>query len=118
MSPFWKNVNEELQYQGMNLKTLSTLTGIPYTTITNGRNRPDSIPSADMAIKIAMALNKPLERLLGENITLSFSDKNSQKLYLYQKYEQLILNLEKCSPKIRESFLRMIQTICDENKSN
>ncbi len=118
MSPFWKNVNEELQYQGMNIKTLSQLTGIPYTTITNGKNRPDSIPSADVAIKIATVLNKSLERLLGEdgNIkseTNAIRDRNSYNFLLYKKYEQLILNLEKCSEKTQDSFFRLAQSICD-----
>ena len=123
MSPFWKNVNEELQYQGMNLKTLATLTGIPYTTITNGRNRPDSIPTADVALKISKVLNKPLEMLLGDDARLpenTILQENqiaeNQNHYLLRKYETLILNLEKCSSKIQDSFVRMVKTVA-ENKN-
>lgn len=123
MSPFWKNVNEELQYQGMNLKTLATLTGIPYTTITNGRNRPDSIPTADVALKISKVLNKPLEMLLGDDARLpenTILQENqiaeNQNHYLLKKYETLILNLEKCSSKIQDSFIRMVKTVA-ENKN-
>lgn len=120
MSPFWKNVNEEMQYQGMNLKTLSVLTGIPYTTITNGRNRPDSIPSADVALKISKVLNKPLEMLLGDSAKLpdntllfenQISDKQNQ--YLLKKYENLIVNLEKCSTKVQDSFIRMAKAVAE-----
>ena len=118
MSPFWKNVNEELQYQGMNLKTLSSLTGIPYTTITNGRNRPDSIPTADVALKISKVLDKPLEMLLGEVALLpkntALQDKwesDSEKQYLIKKYEPLISSLEKCSTKVQDSFIRMAKAI-------
>lgn len=121
MSPFWKNVNEEMQYQGMNLKTLSVLTGIPYTTITNGRNRPDSIPSADVALKISKVLNKPLEMLLGdiarlpENTLLSENQiADNQDHYLLKKYESLILNLEKCSSKVQDSFIRMAKAIVEK----
>lgn len=123
MSPFWKNVNEELQYQGMNLKTLATLTGIPYTTITNGRNRPDSIPTADVALKISKVLNKPLEMLLGDDARLpenTILQENqiaeNQNYYLLKKYETLILNLEKCSSKIQDSFIRMVKAVV-ENKN-
>lgn len=123
MSPFWKNVNEELQYQGMNLKTLATLTGIPYTTITNGRNRPDSIPTADVALKISKVLNKPLEMLLGDDAKLPENTilpenqiAENQNHYLLKKYETLILNLEKCSSKIQDSFIRMVKTVV-ENKN-
>ena len=121
MSPFWKNVNEELQYQGMNLKTLATLTGIPYTTITNGRNRPDSIPTADVALKISMVLNKPLEMLLGDDAVLPKSTEISTEKgnniavqHLFQKYENLIMNLEKCSSKIQDSFIRMAKAVAEE----
>ena len=120
MSPFWKNVNEELQYQGMNLKTFAALTGIPYTTITNGRNRPDSIPSADIALKISKVLNKSLEMLLGDSASLPEStllmadnETDIQNIHLIKKYESLISNLEKCSPKIQNSFVRMVMTIAE-----
>ena len=122
MSPFWKNVNEEMQYQGMNLKTLAALTGIPYTTITNGRNRPDSIPSADVAVKISKVLNKPLEMLLGDSAKLPektvLSENqitDNQNQYLLKKYENLIVNLEKCSAKVQDSFVRMAKAITEKN---
>lgn len=126
MSPFWKNVNEELLYQGMNLKTLSSLTGIPYTTITNGKNRPDSIPTADVALKISKVLNKPLEILLGDDAKLPENTKlqenhitENQHSYLLKKYEHLILNLEKCSSKFQDSFIRMVKIVAeDKNLSN
>ena len=120
MSPFWKNVNEELVYQGKNIKTLSALTGIPYTTITNARNRENSIPPADVALKIAKVLNKPLEMLLGtdnslpENGNFSQSDRTQEKLQLFNKYEYLINDLEICRPDIRDNFIRTIHSVCKE----
>jgi hypothetical protein len=121
MSPFWKNVNDELQYQGMTLKTLSILTGIPYTTITNGRNRPDSIPAADIAVKISKVLNKSLEWLLGESAVLpklpndsANTDKSLQELNLYHKYERMISALELCSARTQEAFINMSVAISEE----
>ncbi|MBO4321096.1 MAG: helix-turn-helix transcriptional regulator [Treponema sp.] len=120
MSPFWKNVNEELQYQGMNLKTLSSLTGIPYTTITNGRNRANSIPTADVALKISKVLDKPLELLLGESAELpndtSIKGQLKQDIQyqkLAAKYKSLILSLENCPEKIQDSFIRMAKSISE-----
>ena len=121
MSPFWKNVNEELQYQGMNLKTLSALTGIPYTTITNGRNRADSIPSADVALKIAKVLNKSLEWLLGETAALpqnaSFQNQDTalRELKLYHKYSRLISLLESRSARTQEAFLNLALAVSEED---
>lgn len=123
MSPFWKNVNEELQYQGMNIKTLSALTGIPYTTITNGRNRPDSIPTADVALKISKVLNKSLEWLLGESVLLPKSNETDvssneenvlQELNLYHKYERLITSLEKRSVRTQTAFINLATAINEE----
>lgn len=117
MSPFWKNVNDELQYQGMNFKTLAYLTGIPYTTLTNGKNRADSIPTADVALKISRVLNRPLERLLENSIELSdisLSDKNTLDTHLFKKYENLIADLEKCSPSVQDSFCRMVKAVCEQ----
>ncbi len=118
MSPFWKNVTEELQYQGMNLKTLSYLTGVPYSTLTNSKNRADSIPTADVALKISKVLNKPLERLLNEKAELpqnksgsSNQEKDLQKIQLFNKYELLINSLERFSNKKQDAIIRMFQIL-------
>lgn len=123
MSPFWKNVNDELLYQGMNFKTLAYKTGIPYTTITNGKNRADSIPAADVALKISMALDKPLEMLLGEDIDFSNGDsetsqkdKAAREKHLFKKYEKLIIDLENCSPTVQDSFCKMARAVSGDCK--
>lgn len=120
MSPFWKNVNDELQYQGMNVKTLAHLTGIPYTTITNGRNRPDSIPAADIALKISKVLNRPLEWLLGESgvIPKSTESENFHELSLYHKYERLILLLEQKSLRTQEAFTNFAVAISEDDSAH
>ena len=124
MSPFWKNVTDELQYQGMNLKTLSTVTGIPYTTITNGKNRENSIPTADVALKISKVLHVNMEFLLGEDSKLP-NEKNSEppqsnlndkKNYLLDKYEKFLLSLETCSPTVQQAFMRMAEDISKDTK--
>ena len=120
MSPFWKNVTEELEFNGMNFKTLAFLTGIPYSTITNGKNRPDSIPTADVALKISKVLNKPLEQLLGEeksipkNDAILIHDKQQQELQLFQKYKQLIESLEKYSSKKQNAVMRLFAILAED----
>lgn len=124
MSNFWKNVSDELQYQGINLKTLSTLTGIPYTTITNGKNRENSIPTADVAFKISKVLNMNMEFLLGEDAKLPDEKKSKSphsnfidKKYLLEKYERFLLSLENCPSKMQQAFMRMVEDISrDINK--
>lgn len=116
MSPFWKNVCDELYYQGMNIKTLSQLTGIPYTTITNAKNREDNIPPADAALKIATVLGKSLESLLGECARLPESAVGTERRerWLYRKYEPLILLLEKQSPQTQEAFTALAKSLRSE----
>ena len=104
----------------MNFKTLAYLTEIPYTTLTNSKNREDSISSADVALRISMVLNKPIEMLLGDDVFFSgkkfdttVQSRNIHDKYLFKKYENLISNLEKCSPAVQDSICRMIQAVCE-----
>ena len=102
----------------MNFKTLEYLTRIPYTTLTNEKNIVDSISSADVALKITRALNKFLEKLLGNSVSFSevnLSDKNILNIRLFKKYETLIPNSEKCNPTVQENFGRMVKSVVNRN---
>lgn len=121
MSPFWKNVDEEIKYLNMNLKTLSLLSGVPYPTITNGRNRQNSIPEIETAQKIADALHKPLHELLGLNDISTNNNQNqetnqAQRLYLYQKYQDIINVMEDIPASLRESLRNTIMKFYDSYK--
>ncbi len=121
MSPFWKNVDEEIKYLNMNLKTLSLLSGVPYPTITNGRNRENSIPEIETAQKIADALHKPLNDLLGlnehtENQLNNSENSQTQCLYLYQKYQDIINIMEDFPVSLRESIRNTIFKFHDSYK--
>lgn len=118
MSPFWKNVDDEIRYLNMNLKTLSVLSGVPYPTITNGRNRDNSIPEFETAQKIADALHKPLNELLGfkDNSENQYQNKDknqSQCIYLYQKYQDIINVMELFPVPLRDSIRNTIMKFYD-----
>lgn len=73
---FKENLKEELLYIGMSSKELSNITGISQGSISNYLKENSSIPSADVAVKIANALGVSVEYLvLGKN-----SSKN-ERLY-------------------------------------
>lgn len=121
MSPFWKNVDEEIRYLNMNLKTLSLLSGVPYPTITNGRNRENSVPEIDTVQKIADALHKPLNELLGLNDNSERQAKNqetnqAQCIYLYQKYQDIITVMEDLPASVRDSLRNTIMKFYDSYK--
>ena len=121
MSPFWKNVDEEIKYLNMNLKTLSLISGVPYPTITNGRNRENSIPEIETAQKISDALHKPLNELLGLNDISEREYQNqegnqAQCLYLYHKYQDVIDVMEDFPASLRESIRNTIMKFHDSYK--
>ena len=95
---FWKNVDKELEYTGKTRKELAAEVNFPDSYISKGISR-NSIPSADLALKIAHALNVPLEILLDIKTTKSPSQKETEQnqLRLYRKYHNIIEKMENFS---------------------
>ena len=119
MHLFWKNVYRIIGYREINLKTLATLAGVPYSTITNGKNKGDGQPSVGTAYKIASALNVSIESLMRDTIKIEnerdvLSVENSlpkDETELYRRYERIIDALEKLPVGTRESIVDMILTV-------
>lgn len=64
MASFKENLRNELDYQGLTVKELSAKTGIIKGTLDNYLGVRASIPPADIAVKIAKALNVSVEYLV------------------------------------------------------
>ena len=115
----WKNVYRIIAYREINLKTLATLADVPYSTITNGKNKGEGQPSVGTAYKIASALNVSMESLMRDTIkTKDERDvlilENSlpkEKTELYRRYERIIDALETLPVGTRESIADMILTV-------
>lgn len=92
---FWQAVDDELKYSGMTRKELSQKVGFPDSYIPKGIAR-NSVPAADLALRIAHALNVPLEELLAIPHDDSAQDFpcTAEKLHLYRKYHAHITALE------------------------
>ncbi len=95
---FWKNVVKEIEFSGKTRKELATEVNFPDSYISKGISR-NSIPSADLALKIAHALNVSLEYLLEIENPKSPSAKETEQnqLRLYRKYHNLIEKMESFS---------------------
>ena len=125
MHLFWKNVYRIIGYREINLKTLATLAGVPYSTITNGKNKGDGQPSVGTAYKIASALNVSIESLMRDTIKIEnerdvLSVENSlpkDKAGLYRRYEHIIDALEKLPVGTRESIANVILTVAAGGQS-
>lgn len=62
---FWQNVDNEREYKCISRKELSKAAGFSLNCISTGIVR-NSIPAADLALRIARVLNVSVEKLLGE----------------------------------------------------
>lgn len=78
---FRENLKDELTYQDITVKELSQRTGISKHTIDHYLTKNGSQPQAELAVKIAQALNVSVESLvLGNENTTSKSPRNIQEL--------------------------------------
>ena len=99
MSNFWERVDEELEYKGMNRKSLATEVGFNLGNIGKGIQLGSS-PSADTAVKIAKVLNVSVEYLVtGQD---SSFQKENLDLHRYRKYSSFINQLDSLPENQRE----------------
>ena len=114
MSDFWKNVKNQLPYKNLEIKDLSFRTGVPYSTIINGINK-NSMPHADIALKISKILGMSLESLLGEGdfhdiaaAGMNQVDLEKHELGLYRKNKIIIDAIEELPAAVRDSLQDLI----------
>ena len=114
MSAFWINVKKQLPYKNLEVKDLAYRAGIPYSTIINGMNK-NSMPHADIALKISKILGMSLESLLGDEANLSeISNSINQnalekrELTLYRKNKILIDALEELPTTVVDSVRELV----------
>lgn len=99
MSNFWERVDEELEYKGMNRKSLATEVGFNLGNIGKGIQLRSS-PSADTAVKIAKVLNVSVEYLVtGQDSSLQ---KENLDLHRYREYSSFINQLDSLPENQRE----------------
>lgn len=114
MNSFWQNVRKLLPYKDLEVKDLAFRAKVPYSTIINGMNK-NSMPHADIALKISKILNTSLESLLGEEAvstatlpSLSQYDFEKKERVLYQKYQLIIDALESLPLEVSESIRDLV----------
>lgn len=99
MSNFWERVDEELEYKGMNRKSLASEVGFNLGNIGKGIQLGSS-PSADTAVKIAKVLNVSVEYLVtGQD---SSFQKENLDLHRYREYSSFINQLDSLPENQRE----------------
>ena len=111
---FWENVETELKYQNKTRKQLASKVGIDTTTISKGLSN-NSIPSADIALKIANFLNISLESLLeisgNSSNSVTASEEQQNQIFLYKKHSELIKQAERLNPQQLKAIEDLMKTM-------
>ena len=110
MSNFWERVDEEIEYKGMNRKSLATEVGFNLGNIGKGIQLGSS-PSADTAVKIAKVLNVSVEYLVtGQD---SSFQKENLDLHRYREYSSFINQLDSLPENQRELIKSIVAKMND-----
>lgn len=104
---FRENLKSELSFQGILVKELSVKTGINKRTLDNYLREKGNIPSADIAVKIADALNVSVEFLVTGTEKKAMQDE-------IELYAADVRQLAKRISRLDESGRRLIEVLVDE----
>ena len=83
---FKENLKEEISYQGILVKELAVKAGLQPSSISNYIRENSSVPSADIAVKIAGALGVSVEYLV------TGKDSNASKTFTLPPKQRKILD--------------------------
>jgi transcriptional regulator with XRE-family HTH domain len=107
---FRENLKSELAYKGMLVKELAALSGISRHTLDNYLNVRGHIPSADIAVKIARALDVSVEYLVtGE-------ESPREKAPQSRENHHLIESIKLLNDNDRQLIHGIIQLFCNQRK--
>ena len=103
---FRENLKAELAYKGILIKELAVISGVNRRTIDNYLRDDNSIPSADVAVRIACALGVTVEYLVTGHEQLMNDDP------LLTVDSQVILrNVESLNKRDRKIVLSLIKSL-------
>lgn len=106
---FWKNVDSELKFRGMERKELGRLAGFPESYISKGIAR-ESCPSAELALRISKVLNVSIEYL----VTGKETNESVKIQQLEMPVKQLIAKLNNFTPRQRKVIFDMADIIVEK----
>ncbi len=112
---FKENLKDELNYQGILVKELSSKSGVGKRTIDNYLRSNESQPTAENAVKIAQALNVTVEYLVtGKNPSsqTSIPQLTDEEIRIYKQNAALIKKLDHISPASK----KVIENLMEQMK--
>lgn len=110
---FWQNVEDECLYRGISRKELALTANFSVNTISSGLKR-NTMPPADLALRISKALGVQIERLLISDMktqphTNTITTSSRQKLF--NKYMPFIEKLDCLDKETVKSVLNIIEKL-------
>ena len=91
---FRDNLKEQIEYKGMIIKELAAKTGISKRTIDTYVDSRAVIPNAEIAVKIAEALDTSVEYLVNGRESCRKLDVSPEKQLDYGKYKKILDDLD------------------------
>lgn len=104
---FRDNLKEQIEYKGMIIKELAAKTGISKRTIDTYVDSRAVIPNAEIAVKLAKALDTSVEFLVNgteSNKKIDIPNKENKK---YEKYQKILDDLR----VIPQDFLPVLEAM-------
>ncbi|WP_296031690.1 helix-turn-helix transcriptional regulator [uncultured Treponema sp.] len=109
---FWEKVDQEREFKNLTRKELAYKAKFSLNSISTGIAR-NSIPAADVAVRIAGVLGTTVESLMSQNYEKKYQpDFNSTiQESLYTKYRNFIEDFDKLSPENQKAIIQIVSQI-------
>lgn len=111
---FWENVDQEREFKNLTRKELAYKANFSLNSISTGIAR-NSIPAADVALRIANALGTTVECLMGQKNSQQATPPqpiiSAKKEALYKKYRSFIEDFDKLSPENQKAIMQIVTQI-------
>lgn len=109
---FWENVDQEREFKNLTRKELAYKANFSLNSISTGIAR-NSIPAADVAVRIARVLETTVEKLMNQNNEKEYQIDfhSSEQESLYTKYRKFIEDFDKLSPENQKAIMQIVTQI-------
>lgn len=113
---FRENLKEQIEYKGLIIKELAAKTGISKRTIDTYVDNRAVIPNAEIAVKLAKALDTTVEFLVTGTDSANPEQHFFDDFERYRKYKKITLELDSLSSELFQSIVAMIHTAASISK--
>ncbi len=107
---FGDNLKEQIEYKGIIVKELAEKAGVSKRTIDTYLTNRKVIPNAEIAVKLAKALDTTVEYLVTKESGKKGSTSLPSDYATYHKYKNIISDFDKLSPELQTAIKAMIHT--------